>query len=113
MCHNKAQKRYVYSQVNITRKKECNMISGANTKSVTVEPVTITCYNTVSYFSPYAHESRHDALIALENIRKHLPPRPSGMQDYPSVDPVYDGTGNVVGFRPFVVRKPDLHLAYL
>lgn len=91
------------------------MFSVANTKShlIPVQPIMHSEMNAISYIFPYPHATRHDALMALENARRQLPPLPSGMQDYSSIDPVYDGVGNVIGFRPFMLRKPDLHLATL
>lgn len=89
------------------------MISVANTKSIPVQPIVITHDRSISYIFPYSHATRHDALRALENVRRQLPPLPSGMQDYSSVEDVHDATGNVIGFRPYMLRKPDLHLASL
>lgn len=90
------------------------MISVANTKSILpVQPIIHNEADTINYVFPYSHASRSDALKALEIVRRQLPPLPQGMQDYSSVDPVYDRGGNVIGFRPFLVRKHDLHLGYL
>ena len=90
------------------------MVSAHNTKSpIPVHPIMHNATNSISYVFPYHYSNRHDALKALELIRKQLPPLPTGMQDYSSVDPVHDKCDNVIGFRPYVVRKPDMHLSFV